>query len=102
MHIADGYGPHLALIRPQRLTCLQRNDPIVQRTRHRSAMHDALAQRAALVRAMVFNGEDLIFRRAEYSDLAHWRFHTPRAAQGNIGDIANIDPVAVHRSHSAA
>ncbi len=39
---------------------LQRDDPVVQRAGHGAAVHDALAERAALVRAAVVEREDLV------------------------------------------
>ena len=61
---------HRAFVGAERLAGFERDHPIVQRAGHRRAMHDALAQRPALVRAMILDGEDAVVMRAEDADLA--------------------------------
>ena len=91
---------HAALVGALRLAALERDHPVVQRARHRGAVHDALAERAALVRAAVVDGEDAIVGGAEHGDLAVRRVDAARAAPRDVGDAADGDPV--HRAHSAA
>ena len=49
--IADGNGPHLALIGSKRLAGFERDHPVVQRAGHGFAVNDALGERAATLRA---------------------------------------------------
>ena len=63
-------------------------------------MHDALAERAALVGAAVFDGEEAVVGRAEHRDPAKGRRYAARATQGDLGDRADLD--TGHRVHSAA
>ena len=54
-----------ALVRAERPAGLQRDHPVVQRAGDGLRMHDALRERAALVRAMVVDGENPRFPRCE-------------------------------------
>src|SRR5205823_15067276 len=74
--------------------------PIVQGTGHGRAMHDALAERSALVRTMVVDGVDLIVGGTEDSDFPLGRGDAAGAAARDLGDGANCDPI--HDCHSAA
>ena len=54
------------------------------------------------MRAVVLDSEDLVFGRAEDGDLALRRLHAARAAQRDVVDVADCDPVRFHIRHSAA
>ena len=74
-------------------------DPVVQRAGDACAVHDALAQRPALVRAAVVEREDLVVRRAEHRDrrrAACARTRAPR--RGMSIERADVDP-GLHRPH---
>ena len=86
---------------PERLAGLQRDHPIVQRAGHRGAVHDALAQRPALVRAVVLDGEDLVVGGAEDGDLALRRRHAARAAPRDVVDACRCRSRSIV-AHSAA
>src|ERR1700722_10911087 len=96
----DRNSAHGPLIRAERFACLKANHPIMQGTRHRGAMHDPLAERAAFMRTMIFNGEELIFSRAEDRDSTPRRVHAAGAAPGNVVDSAYRNPI--HCSLSGA
>ena len=91
---------HAPLVGALRFAAFERDHPVVQRARDRGAVHDALAERAALVRAVVVDGEDAIVGGAEHGHLAVRRVDAARAAPRNICDAADGNPV--HRAHSAA
>ena len=59
-----------AFIGRGRLAVAQAYGPVVQRAGHAGAEDDALAQRAALVRAMVLDREDAVVGGPEHADVA--------------------------------
>src|SRR5882724_8340475 len=88
-----------AFVRAARAAIGQTDGPVVQRAGHRVAEHDALAQRAALVRAAVEQREDLVFAVAEDRDVgALCARHAARAEHRNVGDQADGFPF----THDAA
>ena len=98
---AERIGAHRAFVGALGHAGFEREDPVVEWTGDRCAVDDALAQGAALVRALVVEGENPVVRRAEDGDLAQGRLDAAGAAAGNVFQAPDIDPI-VHRNHSAA
>src|SRR5262245_10964728 len=76
-------GPRSTHVRSPRGATLEIDHPVVQRTCHGIAVHDALAERSRFVRASIIDGECLIGRGAEYRDASRGSAHYPRTAQRN-------------------
>ena len=90
----------LALVRAHRLAGLERDHHVVQRAGHRSAMHDALAQRTPFMRAAILEREDMVLGGAEDGDSAGRRDDASRALPRNVGEFSDDDKG--HGSYSAA
>src|SRR6478736_3622528 len=82
-----------ALVGAGRFSVFERDDPVVQRTRHLAAVHDALAQRPALVRTFVLEREDLVAGRAEHRDFTSRRPHGACAPLRDRVQRADIEPM---------
>ena len=83
---------------------VQLDDPVVQRAGDARAVHDALRQRPALVRAAVDQREDLVVAGAEHRDRRRRRGRTTQRAprRGMSSTRPIVDPAsmrAVHRAH---
>ena len=76
----------------------------MQRPRHARAVHDALRQRAAAVRALVAQREHLARARAEHGDLELADAHATRAALGqpDSGDAILVRDIYVADSDEQA
>jgi hypothetical protein len=66
----------------------------MQRTGYLPAVHDALRQRAALVRAFVAQGEQLVVDGAEDGDVARGGVEDARALTRDVVKIRDFDPIA--------
>ena len=73
-------------------TGLQVDDPVVQRASHARAVHDALRQRAAAMRALIAQRENFARARAEHGDRQAADAHAARAALGQVGHCAQVHP----------
>ena len=71
-----------AHVRGDGLAAGQFDLPVVQRTGHPLAVHQALGQRPALVRAAVVEGEHLVVGGAEHGDVALRTGDDARAERG--------------------
>ena len=72
----DRERPDLTFISATRLTCGKIIDPVVKWTGHSAVMHNAFAQRTALVRTTVLNRIDALIGCSENRDLQPLLFHT--------------------------
>src|SRR4029079_17541698 len=81
-----------ALVGLARAAGVERDRPVVQRTRDARAEHDSLRQRAALVRATVEQGEDGIVAIAEDRDVAGLARDDARAEHGDVVEGADVGP----------
>jgi hypothetical protein len=70
--------------------------PAVQRAGDALAMHDALRQRAALVRAFVVHGEDFVGPAVRKTAMSPplWLLHDARAELRDVVQLADQFPVA--------
>src|SRR5262249_47007654 len=95
----DGEGSRATFVGPGRLAVLEIDHPVVQRARDLAAMHDAVAQRAALVRAAIFHREHLVARGAENGDLTPRRLDRARASRRDGMQRAHVEPEVVALFH---
>ncbi len=91
-----------ALVGAGRLAVLEIDDPVVQRAGDLAAVHDAVAQRAALVRAAVLEREHLVARGAEDRDLAARRLDRARAARRDRVQRPDVEPEVVGLFHGSS
>src|SRR5437868_9598120 len=89
----DREARRAALVGRLRAAVVEPDRPVVQRTGHAGAEHDALAQRTALVRAAVEQREDLVLGIAEHRDVdTRGTGHAPRTQHGDVVDAADGFP----------
>src|SRR2546430_15862961 len=80
----DRKAPHAALVGAGRLAIREADHPVVQRTSHVVAVHDAFAEWPALVRAAIVEGEHLVGGGAEHRDLAALGAHHAATSRWNV------------------
>jgi hypothetical protein len=85
----------LAVRRTLDAAALQVHFPRVQRTHDRAAGDDAVAQRPALVRALVVDGKEPI-AEVEQRQVAIADKHGATFAQRDVGGLRDTDPVVRH------
>ena len=88
----SGKVARAAFVRALRLARLEAQDPVVQRAGDALAVHDALAQRAPLMRAAVLEREGLIVGGAEDGDATLGHAHDARPAARDLVERADVGP----------
>ncbi len=80
-------------IRCHGLAAFQFDDPAMQRTGHALAVHDALCQWAAFVRAAVVQRENVIVLSTKYCNFSSGGGHDAGTLPWNVIQFANLYPV---------
>src|SRR6266567_1299704 len=98
----DREGPRAAFVGAGGLSVFQVDDPVVQRAGDLAAMHDAVGQGAAFVRAAVLEREHLVACRAEDRDLPARRSDRACAARWDRIQRADVEPEVFFVFHGLA
>src|SRR6185369_9045297 len=96
-------GRRAALVLALCLARCQRDGPVVQGASDVMTMNDPLAERTLLMRAFVQKREDMVVARTEHGNLlTAFDRDGARAANGNLVEPADIEPISDHLHYSAA